>query len=142
MPFETVFLGMPVDVIVIGAGRAPGVVATCRRGKETGEVDLAPNMSDDRQNRRRLRMVTACCSIQNISYTRQRVRRRAAGDATPKLVSEWDLHRNHTPSGCRRQVTGTRNMAHRIAQRETPARSGGPEGTRCWLTHGDAGGRL
>lgn len=41
VPFETVFLGMPVDVIAIGAGRAPGVVATCRRGKETGEVDLA-----------------------------------------------------------------------------------------------------
>jgi len=41
VPFETVFLGMSVEVIAIGAGRAPGVVATCRRGKETGEVDLA-----------------------------------------------------------------------------------------------------
>ncbi|MCE7007046.1 hypothetical protein LWC34_30075 [Kibdelosporangium philippinense] len=40
MPFETVFLGIPVDVIAIGAGRAPGVVATCRRGKETAEIDL------------------------------------------------------------------------------------------------------
>lgn len=40
VPFETVFLGIPIDVIAIGAGRAPGVVATCCRGKETGEVDL------------------------------------------------------------------------------------------------------
>ncbi len=40
VPFETVFLGIPVDVIAIGAGRAPGVVATCCRGKETGEIDL------------------------------------------------------------------------------------------------------
>jgi hypothetical protein len=41
VPFEVVFLGMPVDVIAIGAGWAPGVVDTCRRGKETGEVGLA-----------------------------------------------------------------------------------------------------
>lgn len=34
VPFTTVFLGIPVDVIAIGAGRAPGVVATCCRGKE------------------------------------------------------------------------------------------------------------
>ncbi|MGH3786088.1 MAG: hypothetical protein ACRDRG_05930 [Pseudonocardiaceae bacterium] len=40
VPFETVFLGIAVDVIAIGAGRAPGVVATCRRGKQTGDVDL------------------------------------------------------------------------------------------------------
>lgn len=38
VPFETVFLGRPVEVIAFGAGRAPGVVATCRRGKKTGEV--------------------------------------------------------------------------------------------------------
>lgn len=40
LPCETVFLGMPVEVIAIGTGRAPGVMATCRRGEETGEVDL------------------------------------------------------------------------------------------------------
>lgn len=41
VPFDVVFLGMPVEVIAIGAGRTPGVVATCRCGKETGEVGLA-----------------------------------------------------------------------------------------------------
>lgn len=40
LPFETVFLGMPIEVIAIGAGQAPGVLATCRRGKEIGEIDL------------------------------------------------------------------------------------------------------
>ncbi|MGH3621392.1 MAG: calcium-binding protein, partial [Sciscionella sp.] len=40
LPFEIVFLGMPVEVIAIGAGLAPVVVATCRRGTETGDVDL------------------------------------------------------------------------------------------------------
>jgi hypothetical protein len=40
VPFETVFLGIPVEVIAIGAGRAHGVVATCRNGEETGDVDL------------------------------------------------------------------------------------------------------
>jgi len=40
VPFETIFLGMPVEVIAVGAGKAAGVVATCRRGKETGAVDL------------------------------------------------------------------------------------------------------
>jgi hypothetical protein len=41
MPFEVAFLGMPVEVIAIGEGRTPGVVATCRRGEVTGEVGLA-----------------------------------------------------------------------------------------------------
>jgi hypothetical protein len=41
VPFDVVFLGMPVEVIAISAGRTPGVVATCRCGKETGEVGLA-----------------------------------------------------------------------------------------------------
>ncbi len=41
VPFETVFLGIPIEVIAIGTGRAPGVVATCRHEEETGEVDLA-----------------------------------------------------------------------------------------------------
>jgi hypothetical protein len=40
VPVETVLLGMLVEVIAIGAGRAPGVLATCRRGKEIAEVDL------------------------------------------------------------------------------------------------------
>lgn len=40
VPFETVFLGMPVEVIAIGEGRASGVVATCRRGEESNDVDL------------------------------------------------------------------------------------------------------
>lgn len=41
VPFDVVFLGMPVEVIAIGAGRTPGVVATCRCGNETGEIGLA-----------------------------------------------------------------------------------------------------
>jgi hypothetical protein len=40
VPFETIFLGIPVQVIAIGAGRFHGVVATCRNGEETGDVDL------------------------------------------------------------------------------------------------------
>lgn len=41
VPFGTTFPGMPVEVVAIGQGRAPGVVATCRRGEDIGEVDLA-----------------------------------------------------------------------------------------------------
>lgn len=40
LPCDTVFLGMPVEVIAIGASRAPGVIATCRRGDAIGEVDV------------------------------------------------------------------------------------------------------
>lgn len=40
VPFETHFLGMPIEVIAIGTGTAPGVVATCRRGEHIGDVDL------------------------------------------------------------------------------------------------------
>jgi hypothetical protein len=39
-PCAATLLGMPLEVEEIGYGRAPGVVATCRRGSHTGEVEL------------------------------------------------------------------------------------------------------
>jgi hypothetical protein len=40
LPCEAVLLGMPVEVVAVGEGKARGVVATCHRGQETGDVDL------------------------------------------------------------------------------------------------------
>ncbi|MGH3872580.1 MAG: hypothetical protein ACRDSR_13915 [Pseudonocardiaceae bacterium] len=58
VPFETVFLGIPVDVITIGAGRAPGVVATCRRGRQNRRC--RPDVADvpGRQHRGVVRVDT------------------------------------------------------------------------------------
>lgn len=54
VPFETVFLGMPVKVIAIGAGRAPGVVGhlPARQGDRRGRPDLAEIAGRERGCRR------------------------------------------------------------------------------------------